>query len=189
MAYEKEYKGFVRSVALSNENRTFLNSDEDHAVDVLEQLFQLSKDEVRIFAGCLCKHVGNRTEYIVALSEFIERGGKLYILLNAYDEDAARKSSLYKRLAYYMADGKPIVVKSTQSHPYRVSDEDKKEVHFTVGDRRAYRIETDIENRTAECNFNNPVLAGETADFFDSLFNRGDAKVIDIVNLFSDGNK
>lgn len=189
MAYEKDYKDFVRQMASNKENRTFLNSDEDHAVDVLVQLFQISEQEVRIFAGCLCKHVGNRTEYIVALSEFIERGGKLFILLNAYDEEAAKKSNLYKRLAYYIEEGRDVIVKSTQAHPYRASDSDKKEVHFTIGDKKAYRIETDIEKRTAECNFNNPVLAEETAKFFDELFNRDDAKDIDIVNLFNDDDK
>ena len=170
MANEREYKDFVKSLALSNENRTFLNSNEDHAVEVLEQLFQISENEIRIFAGCLCKHVGNRSEYIVALSEFIEQGGTLHILLNAYDEEAARNSNLYKRLAYYIDGGKPVVVKSTDAHPYRVFDTDKREVHFTIGDRKAYRIETDIDKRTAECNFNNPKLAENMADFFDTLF-------------------
>ena len=64
----------------------------------------------------------------------------------------------------------------------------KKEVHFTIGDDKAYRIETDIENRTAECNFNNPNLAKATADFFDRLFVRDDAKDLDITKLFNDGN-
>ena len=83
----------------------------------------------------------------------------------------------------------PVFVKSTPSKPYRTSDPDKKEVHFTLGDNKAYRIETDIEKRTAECNFNNPELATETVDFFDHLFNRDDAKEIDLLKLFNDGDK
>ena len=189
MASDRKYKEFVKNMAINGENRLFLNSDEDHALDVLVQLFQISKEQIRIFAGCLCKHVGNRPEYVVALSEFIERGGTLHILLNAFYEECARNSNLYKRLAYYKSLNMPIVVKGTSAKPYLTGDSDKKEVHFTIGDKKAYRIETDIEKRTAECNFNNPRIATNTADFFDSLFSRDDSKEIDIVKLFDDGNK
>ena len=176
-------------MALSNEDRMFLNSDEDHALDVLVQLFQLSEKQIRIFAGCLCKHVGNKPEYVVALSEFIERGGTLYILLNAYDEECAKTSNLYKRLAYYKSLKKPIIIKKTSAKPYLTGDPAKKEVHFTVGDKKAYRIETDVNKRTAECNFNNPRIATNTADFFDNLFNKEDSIEIDLIKLFEDGNK
>lgn len=188
MAKDEGYRDFVKLLALREENRTFLNSDEDHALDVLVQIFQKAQRIVRIFAGCLCKHVGNKPEYVIALSEFVERGGTLHILLNAFDEECAKESNLYKRLAYYVAQGKPVEIKLTKARPYRTGDQQKKEVHFTIGDENAYRIETDIEQRTAECNFNNPDLAKVTADFFDGLFNRDDAEILDVVKLFSDGD-
>lgn len=182
-----EYKRFIHQLVESRENRTFLNSDEDHALDVLVEIFQLAQKKIRIFAGCLCRHVGNQPEYIVALSEFIERGGELEILLNAFEEESARTSNLYKRLAYYKSEGKPIIIKQTAAKPYLSNDPDKKEVHFTIGDDMAYRIETDINKRTAECNFNNPIVAKITADFFDSLFL--DAVEVDVVKLFDHGNR
>lgn len=189
MASDKRYKDFVASLARSGDNKTFLNSDEDHALDVLIQLFQLSQKTVRIFAGSLCQHVGNKSEYVIALSEFIERGGELRILLNKYNEGNAKSSNLYKRLAYYKSQGKPVIVKTTTSKPYRTDDPEKKEVHFTIGDDRAYRIETDIEKRTAECNFNNPSLAKATADFFDVLFEKENTKEVNLLELFGDDNK
>lgn len=189
MAKDRYYKLFVESQARSGENRTFLNSDEDHALDVLVQLFQLAQNKVRIFAGSLCHHVGNKAEYVIALSEFIERGGTLHILLNAFNEEYARSSNLYKRLAYYKSQGKPVVVKTTKARPYRTDDPEKKQVHFTIGDEKAYRIETDIDKRTAECNFNNPTLAKETAEFFDNIFTREDANEINLLNLFGYGDK
>ena len=39
MASDRKYKEFVRNMAMNGENRLFLNSDEDHALDVLVQLF------------------------------------------------------------------------------------------------------------------------------------------------------
>lgn len=189
MAKDKRYKDFVSLLAKNGINRVFLNSDEEHALDVLVQLFNISQTHIKIFAGCLCKHVGNMPEYIVALSEFIERGGTLYILLNAFDEDSAKVSNLYKRLAYYKSVGKPISVKKTSARPFLNGDPERKEVHFTIGDGKSYRIETDTDKRTAECNFNNPIVAKATEDFFDKLFNSTDASEIDIVKLFEDGNQ
>lgn len=190
MEKDKEsYISFVRFLAKTADDRTFLNSDEDHALSVLVQMFMVAKKTVRIFAGSLCKHIGNKTDYIVALSEFIERGGKLYILLNDFNENDAKESNLFKRLSYYKSIDKPIFVKTSTAHPYMTGDEEKKEVHFTVADGKAYRIETDIVRRTAECNFNNPIMAMQMESFFDGLFEREDAKVIDILKLFENGDK
>lgn len=186
---DNSYRKFVKLMAKTNADRMFLNSDEEHALEVLVQLIQLSKEKIQIFAGSLCEHIGNKPEYIVALSEFIERGGILNILLNRYDEEKAKNSNLYKRLAYYKANGKQIIVKSTKGKPYFSNDADKKEVHFTVGDRKSYRLETDIENRTAECNFNNPEIAGMIANFFDKLFADSGSEEINIEKIFDDGNK
>ena len=192
MPVDKKYSDFVKSLARSGENRTFLNSDEDKAVDVMVNLFHVSNDEVRIFAGNLCNNVGNNSEYIIALSEFIERGGKLYILLNDFNEEMAKTSNLYKRLAYYISisedpkDPKDpnIKIKTTTAKPWLSSDSEKKPVHFAVGDKKAYRIETDTEHRTAICNFNNPPVAEGAAAFFDTLFNRNDSQAVDLNNLF-----
>lgn len=188
MAKDPEYKKFVTLLAKNKENRVFLNSDEDHALDVLVEIFQLSQKKVRIFAGCLCQHVGNQPEYIVALSEFLERGGELEVLLSAYDEQSAKNSNLYKRLAYYKSEGKPIVVKQTTIKPYLSNDPEKKEVHFTVGDDVAYRMEMDVQKRTAECNLNNPIAAKIIADFFDNLFVKEESVEVNLIKLFENGN-
>ena len=184
MARDPKYAQFVKMLALANDPRVFLNSDEDHALSVLVELFHRAQSCIRIFAGCLCKHVGNDPDYISALSDFIEKGGTVKILLNAFDEEAAKESNLFKRLAYYQSSGKSVYVKKSNAHPYRTKDPDKKEVHFTVGDFTSYRIETDINQRTAECSFNSPEIANNTALFFDSLFSRPDVEDIDIKRLF-----
>ena len=188
MGKEVDYKVFVRHLAETNDPRTFLNSDENHALDVFLSLFQTAKESVRIFAGCLCKHVGNNISYVIALSEFVERGGKLFILLNDYDEEAAKNSSLYKRLAYYASKKMPVCVKKTTARPYFTSDPEKRPFHFTVADDKAYRLEVDIEQRAAECSFNNPMMAAALAEYFDKVFAKEDSSLIDLVALFENGN-
>ena len=179
-----KYREFVRTLSAKSDGRIFLNSDPQHAVIVFEQIFDQSQEIMRIFAGNLTRTVGNDPAYITALSDFVERGGTIKILLNNYNEDLARKSNLYKRLAYYKSMGKDIVVKKTTAKPYRTSDAEQKEIHFTVGDRKAYRIETNIESRTAECSMDSPEIASITADFFDQLFDREDSVEIDLLRLF-----
>ncbi|MCQ2361255.1 MAG: hypothetical protein MJ009_07270 [Paludibacteraceae bacterium] len=183
---DANYQEFVKFLADTKDSRIFLNSDEDHALDVLVQIFQHSQTCVRIFAGNLCEHVGSQSDNIIALSEFIERGGEVRILLNDYKEDKAKESNLFKRIAYYESLGKKIMVKSTTIKPIRYSDPNKKEVHFTVGDNVSYRLETDIENRKAECSFNSPIFAKTLSDFFDSIYEK--STEINIKNLFGNDN-
>lgn len=184
-----EYKVFVHTLARNSEDRIFLNSDEDKAVVVLVQLIQNAQQELRIFAGNLCNQVGDNPDYIIAISEFVERGGVIKILLNNYNAVCVQNSNLFKRLAYYIAQGKNILIKETNAKPYRTSDIERKEIHFTIGDHASYRMETDIEKRTAECNFNSPQVAKGIADFFDGLFEAEESKDIDIKGLFYDADR
>ena len=170
-----DYKVFVHSLAMNREDRIFLNSNEDKATVVLVELIQNTQQELRIFAANLCNPIGDNNEYIIAISEFVERGGVVKILLNNYDSSCAKKSNLFKRLAYYIAQGKNILIKEIDAKPYRTSDIEKKEIHFTVGDLSSYRIETDI--------------AKGIADFFDELFAAKEAKDIDIKGLFYDADR
>lgn len=165
-----DFKNMVSRLATMGENRVFLNSSEEHAIVVLSEMFKVAQENIRIFAGCLYEHVGNSPEYIQALSDFIERNGTVKILLNKFTADEAKKSNLFKRLAYYQAIGHSVEVRITEAKPYLAKDEDKKEVHFTIVDEKAYRIETDIEQRAAACNFDGKALAKSFATFFDELF-------------------
>lgn len=184
-----KYRKFVLELAQNKVDRVFLNSDEEHALTVLVNMFNIATDTIRIFAGCLCEHVGNQQEYIQALSNFVERGGRIRILLNNYKEDLICASNLYKRLAYYISEGKDIQIKRTNAHPFLTKDPDKKEIHFTVIDKTGYRIETDIKERKAECNFNSPLMAKGIADFFDNLFAKEESVSINLNDLFNDGAK
>lgn len=179
-----KYKAFVKQLSDSNDDRVFLNSSPEHAVVVTAQIFRQSTHIVRIFAKNLCRTIGNDPEYIAALSDFIERGGEVRILLNGYEEECARVSNLYKRLAYYKHLGRAITVKTTTVFPYLTDDEDQKEIHFTIGDDKAYRIETNIESRTAECCMNGPEVSNMTVEFYDKMFNDENAVEVDILRMF-----
>lgn len=189
----EEYRQFVVSLSQGNNgegvNRTFLNSDKEKALIVLVELFKSAQNSVRIFAANLCTYVGTEPEYIEALSDFIEKGGEVKILLNNYSEDSVRNSGLFKRLAYYKSEGSNIVVKRTNVKPYYAGDDNKAEVHFTIADNKSYRIETDVEKRTARCNFNNPDEAVAATKFFDEVFADENSVEVDLLSVFNYGDK
>lgn len=178
-----KYRAFVKDLSDNECDKVFLNSSPEHAVIVVAQIFRQSKDTVRIFAHNLIRTIGEKYDYIVALSEFIERGGAVRILLNGFDADLARKSILYRRLNYFATCNKDIQIKSTNVHPYLAEDEEQKEIHFTIGDKKAFRIETNTNEVLAECNMNGTKVATQFADFFDGLFN--DAAKTSNVNLLT----
>lgn len=182
----EQYREFIQMLSETSDDRIFLNKGPEHAKVVLEQIFKQSKESVRIFAGNLTRVVGDDPDYIAALSDFVQNdGSSVRILLNDYNEELAKESKLYMRLAYFKSKGKDIVVKSTNAKPYRKSDPEQKEFHFTVGDEKAYRMETDIKERKAEGSMNRAETAAPMAAFFDSLFNSDQSKVIDILKLFN----
>lgn len=181
----EDYKSFVKTLAQNKVDRVFLNSDTEHAIEVLPEIFRISQSVVRIFAGSLCNEVGNAPEYIEALSDFIERDGEVRILLNKYDPELAKSSNLFKRLAYYHSENKNVSVKQTTTSFYRSNDPERKEVHFTLGDDHAYRIENDIEKRTATCNLNSPELTQSLIALYDNVFNREDTESINLSEMFS----
>lgn len=185
----KNYITYITQLANSKSNVEFLNSDEEHALAVLVQIIKSAQSTLRIFAGALCSTVPSNPEYISALSDFIEKGGQVMIALNAFSSEDSTNSNLFKRLAYYIELGKDIHIYSTDAHPYLVSDPAKNEIHFTIGDNCSYRVETDIERKTAKCNFNNPEAAANLIDFFDKVVSNPDHSheiTEDVKNLFVD---
>jgi len=55
----EEYRDFIKYLADSKDMRIFLNSDEEHALEVLVQLFRQATQSIKIFAnfdlGCMIR--------------------------------------------------------------------------------------------------------------------------------------
>jgi hypothetical protein len=179
----EEYRLIVSFLAKNKISKTFLNQDSKHANVVLPEMFKNAESSLRILAKNLCNDVTNSPEYISAISRFIEKGGELKILLTEFVPEEAMKSKLYTRLAFFLFDKKNIKIKRTPNRAYLGEGSDKKEIHFAIADKKAYRIETDIEERTAEVNYNNETLSELYANFFDEMFNGANAEDIDLLKL------
>lgn len=187
--YMNTYKKFVHNLAENRINKVFLNSDNAKMLSVFQEMFEHSDSEFRIFAGDLCNETTGSKEYIESISNFIEKKGRLYILLNDFRQERAVTHNLYKRLAYYQSLGEyHIFIKSTRSK-ILYNDE---VAHLAIGDHCSYRIETDIEKRTAICNMSSPEYSEKLVSLFDGLFSDEGNLVVDLVkifNFFKDGVK
>lgn len=181
----EKYREYVRQLADTKTNKMFINSDDEHAIEVFINLFRNAQKELRIFAACLCNPVTNDPGYIKEISNFIDRDGKLFILLNDFKKEKALEQNIMRRLAYYQSIGMPIHIKATEAKPYFESDPQRKEIHFTIADNSGYRIETDIEKRTAKVNFNDEYLAQSYSDFFDKIFKDPQSKELNLASIFN----
>lgn len=174
----EDYKEYIHYLSQNNENRIFLNSDDEKATAVFVELFNKAKDHIRMFSGSLSNGVTSNNAYISAISDFIEKGGNLDILLNSYTKEKALNSDFLKRIAFFSLKGKNVTIKKSNDHPYLANGSDKKEVHFTIVDDNAYRLETDIDLRMSICNMNDSAMAKNLSTFFDGLFVK--AEIIDL---------
>lgn len=172
----QEYREYVHYLAENQIDEVFYNSDEDHALIVLTELFEHAKERVRIFAGSLAGSIGDEAKYVSSLTRFIGRGGRVQILLNDFDAERAKGSTLYFYLYNMQKSQKHkgrIEVKQTPRKITMAGSKDGGDVpvHFTLGDDRAYRLEVDIEKRESRCNFNSADgLVGKMAKAFDNMF-------------------
>jgi len=179
------YSIYIHNLAKNNIDKLFLNSDCEKMKTVFVEMFTHAEKELRIFAGNMCNETTSSQEYINAISDFIERKGKLRILLNNYDEDKIKKSDLFRRIAYYQSCGYDIILKKTDDKPFVRLNDSEINVHVSIGDKKSYRLEFDTENRRAMCNMSNHAKANEFADFFDKCFDEEYAEVIDLGALFN----
>lgn len=172
-----EYKKKIHGLSCKNENAMFMNADNEKALAVFVELFKRAKSRIRLFSGSLLNlEVSNNPQFISALSDFLEREGvKLEILLNNYQENEMRNTALFKRLSYYKGGGTDISMKRTDRKLYfSRPGQEKTECHFCVCDSTSYRLEIDIVNRSAICNFNDSVGAEILIARFDEMFNKSE---------------
>lgn len=172
------YEKIIRRYANEQKDEEFYNHGDQFASIVFRNIFNTSNSEVKILAGSLCNKNFPDNSYISALSDYVLRRGKLLILVQSYEEDEANNSDLFTRLRYYAKQGYSVTLKST-SHKYFITNDDssKSEIHFTVAEGRMYRIETDIDKRSAICNFNDIKSAAYLNGLFDQVFNSDESSV------------
>lgn len=160
-----EYKAFVKNLSSADEDRIFMNSDIDYDSIVLAEIFRRSGEmceEVCIFT-CdldLGDSVYAKHNYIDSVQQFVKRGCKLRIILNAYNKNA---SSIVDTLL--AMDSCNVEIRKSK---IRLTEVTNKDIHFTVASS-SFRYEYDIVNHSVMCNFNGNEKASKLKDIFEKV--------------------
>ena len=161
------YKDFVEDLAKKGEDKVFFNSGPIHASIVMSRIFKYSTNTIRIFSGGFHGAVSNDSEYLCELDSFLSRGGKVKVLVENYNSN--NNSKIYKILSKYFNTGQIEIKKTTA----RVNSGGSP-IHFTIGDDRMLRLETNVNDFKAQVNFNNSKETAVFIEVFDKIFNISD---------------
>lgn len=180
----EEYREAVSYFASNHKNLNIKNEGNDHARIVFSNLFLNATKTVRIAANTLRNEVVDSPEYQDSLDSFLSReGAKLQIIICKLPEAAKEESNsnIYRRLSLNPAyEQGRIEIKEAGKDRFFLG---KKPVNICVADGLMYRIEDDIEKRTALCNFGDPKKAQGLEEGFDKVF--GSIKEsVDLKSLF-----
>jgi len=165
------YIDFVEKLASEGQDEIFFNSGPTHASIVMSRIFKYAKDSVRIFCGGFNGAVSNDDEYLKYLDDFLQKGGKLKVLV---EEDLSKgQGKIFRVLRNHKANvevyqtSSRVTMNNGTGQPQRI--------HFTVGDDKMLRIETGVEDYRAQVNFGNTGEARVFIDLFEKLLPKGKA--------------
>ncbi len=164
----KDYERAVSFLAQKKENFPFPNKGADHAAVVVSNILKYAQESVRMFSGALEGEVAQNKNVIKELVKFVERGGKLKILI---EREPSENSPLFNRVKELEKAYNTTIIKNA---PQEFIDEMRKifgEIyHFIVADGKSFRIETDTNDYKAICNFNDPEIAESLERLFDKYY-------------------
>ena len=167
----KEYSEAINELAISKSSLEFSNKNSKHASIVIATILNYSKNEVLIYDDNLSGNISEHKEIFSleeSIEDFVVRGGKLHIVLS---ESREILSSLGKKLEFYTEFFKENISVSLASDIFKNSVLfEEKNVFFSVGDKKMYRIEnqTNPENRLgkADGSFNDEKTSKKLYDNF-----------------------
>jgi len=165
----EDYNKAISSLANTKDKMVFSNGGAAHAACVMSNIFKTSEKSIQIFAGNLNGDISNDPSYMKELESFINRGGQISLLLENKPEGSVSKAFNLLNVFSNLSPDK-IKIKFTKQC---LTDDSGKRIHFTVGDSRMYRFETDTEKYTAICSFNNENTAKMLLNKFNELFEAG----------------
>lgn len=173
-----EYQKTVEMYAKEGTNFLFHNQGNEHALIVFKSIFNNANKKICIAAASLDnREVANNKEYIDAMKSYLEKeNSKLLILLSnpVTDPSTLPLFVMIKEHKSYK-EGR-VAIKDGKGKNFHMNG---RCVHFCVADNRMYRLESDIVNRTAECNFGDDVRTKYLTDLFERAFEN----VNDIYNI------
>lgn len=167
----EEYRQAIEFLASHKQNFDIHNEGNDYAKVVLSNIFKNARHTVRIAANTLRNVVVDSQEYQDALCSFLSRDNALLqIIVCNLPQNVSENSNcnLYRRLFLDPAySQRRIHIRNAGRNIFKIGENP---ANFCVADGLMYRVENDIEKRTALCNFGNAERALKLESVFDKGF-------------------
>ena len=176
-----EYAKKIESLAANGgTDEIFYNSYDYHALIVLKNLVKNATDYIKSICGNMCSDVSNDPEYIELVKKFLEGDSKrkFKILFDDKYKDDFLQRPIAKIFSKYP---KQVEIRRLNNDGY--IQYEGKQIHLTVSDDRAFRCETDVENKMAWGNFKSPKQAQGFSAAFDKFYTDSYSSIIDLPTL------
>lgn len=163
----KLYRADLEKAATNRENRIVLNDGAVKAGELTTVLMSHAKKYVYIYSNKLNSEVTKNDHFEEAFEEILKNNSiEVKILLNEETDNCNIKKLLIKYNNTLNNEYK--IVTDTQSIKNVFEN---REIHFSVYDDVAYRLEHDIIKYKADANFNNPEFSMGLKELFLYLYN------------------
>jgi hypothetical protein len=179
MVYTKEdldeYRAYLKNLSEKDSSDIFFNSGSEHAAILMSTLFNRTKNNIHMFCeGLNPNGLTNNDEYFNAFTGYIERGGKLSLMVEtqAYREN----SRMFKYLIKKLEEGSEnIIIKQIREGDKPCLTEslgNTEHCNFAVFDTNTVRLEYRPENYLAFGSFFYPEMANRLKSVFTEFFER-----------------
>lgn len=160
------YKEEIDALANVGINKVFYNSSAAHASIVLNAMVRNADRHIDIYCNNMLSDISNNKEYISLVGRFLNGNSTrtIRVLFAEYSESFNR-TKIYSIFAEY-----PNQVELKRLPDYKILYKNKA-VNFTIVDNKAFRLETNVDDRIAYGNFNDPKNAQVLSDVFNTFFN------------------
>jgi hypothetical protein len=160
------YKVYIRGLADNNLSEQFKNAGCECASIVLSNIYRKAQKNINIYSKAMSASVTSSDEYLSELENFLNRDGKIRILLEeTFDVNS-------KALEVIRKFGKNVNKVENAGILFRIPDNDGDMVplHFTTADDTMFRSEFDVNGHKAFGSFNNIEETLVLNDLFNEAF-------------------
>jgi len=139
----EKYRASVRMMAESKSTLVFPNDGPEHACIVSCELFNTSSKEVNIFTRSMSGVFASKEGYLEAMTSFIDRGGKVNIMVSDSSILESGNSAFFNILQNKYPNYVDLIEikKCTLDKP----------LYFMIGDDDKYRIQLDEKYKALVC--------------------------------------
>ena len=162
-----DYCDEIDTLVSKNIGISFKNTGNLHAAVVMSNIFLNSEKSIKIFAGCFNGEVSGVSIWKKSLEFSFENSLdlKVDVILEESPKDDSIGFKTIKQLQNLHPERVTVSLLNSNSGIFK----SKRSFHFTVGDDRMYRFETDTKQFQAVCNFDDPETSKKLINYFDIM--------------------